>query len=183
VAIAKLRVVVAGMTTTTLSSTPANRFFERSLTAFVGIETIMGSAALAASVTETGVAPISAAKTVRVSGPLELAINTSWPSFASLLASPRPRAPAPMTPILIAPLPAWRAWPARQRGSSFAHPNRGHGSGSQARTDRDGQAARGCRRRPLDSRSVQVRRHVVDGVRHRGADRHPAGYLGPGMKW
>jgi hypothetical protein len=39
------------------------------------------SPALAASTTETGVAPMSAANAVRLSGPLEFAIKTSWSSW------------------------------------------------------------------------------------------------------
>jgi hypothetical protein len=62
--------------TTTLLGTFANRSRGRSATAFVGIEMITISPVLAASTTETGVAPISAANAVRLSGPLEFAIET-----------------------------------------------------------------------------------------------------------
>jgi hypothetical protein len=62
--------------TTTLSATLANSPRGRSATAFVGIAMTTISPALAASTTETGVAPISAANAVRLSGPLEFAIET-----------------------------------------------------------------------------------------------------------
>jgi hypothetical protein len=61
----------------------ATRLRGRSVTAFVGIEAITMSAALVASTTETGVAPISAASAVLLSDPLEFAIESSWPSLAS----------------------------------------------------------------------------------------------------
>ena len=59
-----------------LSCMFARRLRGRSVTAIVGIETITMSAALVASKTETGVAPISAANAVKLSGPLEFAIET-----------------------------------------------------------------------------------------------------------
>jgi len=54
----------------------ANNARGRSGTAFVGIARMTMSPAFAASTTETGVAPISAANAVRLSGPLEFAIET-----------------------------------------------------------------------------------------------------------
>jgi hypothetical protein len=75
-AIAKLRVVVAGIDhDDALLGTFANGSRGRSATAFVGIEMITISTALAASTTETGVAPIAAANSVRLSAPLEFAIE------------------------------------------------------------------------------------------------------------
>ena len=62
--------------TATLLGTLAKRSRGRLATAFVGIEMISISPALAASTTETGVAPISAANAIRLAGPLELAIET-----------------------------------------------------------------------------------------------------------
>src|ERR1043166_5755167 len=55
----------------------------------------------AASVTVTGVAPVSCARAARVSGPLELATNTLWPSALKRRVSEPPMWPAPMMPIFI----------------------------------------------------------------------------------
>jgi hypothetical protein len=62
--------------TATLLGALANRRRGRSATALVGIARMTNSPALAASTTDTGVAPSSAANAVRLSAPLELAIDT-----------------------------------------------------------------------------------------------------------
>src|SRR5438128_5286629 len=55
----------------------------------------------AASFTVTGVAPVSCARAARVSGPLELATNTLWPSALKRRVSEPPMWPAPIMPIFI----------------------------------------------------------------------------------
>src|SRR5207253_11237953 len=66
-----------------------------------GIVTITTSPRRAASVTLTGVAPVSCARAARVSGPLELATNTLWPRALKRRVSEPPMGPAPMMPIFV----------------------------------------------------------------------------------
>src|SRR5438132_12584968 len=87
--------------TTTLSGTPANRSRGNSGIFRSGIVTITTSPRRAASVTVTGVAPVSCARAARVSGPLEFATNTLWPSALKRRVSEPPMWPAPMMPIFI----------------------------------------------------------------------------------
>ena len=61
---------------TTLLGAFANNALGSPATAFVGMTRMTISPALAASITETGFAPVSAANAVRLSGPLEFAIET-----------------------------------------------------------------------------------------------------------
>src|SRR5882724_5283698 len=89
----------------TLLGTFANSVRGRSRMAFVGIAMMTISPALAASTTETGAAPISAANAVRLSGPFEFAIETLWPSLIKWRAIALPMFPAPMIPILMRTLP------------------------------------------------------------------------------
>src|SRR5689334_2452233 len=55
----------------------------------------------AASFTVTGVAPVSCARALRVSGPRELATNTLCPSAVKRRVSEPPMWPAPMMPMFI----------------------------------------------------------------------------------
>src|SRR5688572_17922146 len=70
---------------------------------FSGMVTMTTSPARAACSTVTGFAPVSLANAASVSGPRELAMDTSCPSAVSLRASVPPMLPAPMMPILMAP--------------------------------------------------------------------------------
>jgi hypothetical protein len=68
--------VVADINDDDAARTFVNSARGRSATAFVGIAIMTISPVVAASTTGTGVAPISAANAVRLSGPLEFAIET-----------------------------------------------------------------------------------------------------------
>src|SRR4029450_5041649 len=68
---------------------------------FSGIVTITTSPAWGACSTVTGVAPVSAAKSASVSGPLEFATKTLCPSLVKRRVSVPPMLPAPIIPIFI----------------------------------------------------------------------------------
>src|SRR5205809_6007160 len=89
--------------TTVLSGTFAKRSFGSVGMFFTGIETITTSPARAASLTVTAVAPVSVARSARVSGPRELATKTSCPSDLKRRVSVPPMWPAPIIPILMPP--------------------------------------------------------------------------------
>src|ERR1051326_3436794 len=91
--------------TTTLPGRSANNALGRSRTAFVGMARMTISPPLAASATETGLAPSSAASAARLSGPFEFAIETRWPSLTRWRARIPPMLPAPMIPTLMSIAP------------------------------------------------------------------------------
>ena len=82
-AVALPRVVVAGVDDDHVVGTPANRSAGRLGMFFSGMVTMTTSPARAASSTVTALAPVSAARAASVSGPRELATETSCPSAAA----------------------------------------------------------------------------------------------------
>src|SRR3984893_8279658 len=87
--------------TTTLFCVSANKSRGRSGTFFSGIVTTTTSPNLAASLTDTGFAPVSAAKSASDSGPRELATATSCPKAVKRWVRVPPICPAPIIPIFI----------------------------------------------------------------------------------
>lgn len=72
-------------------------------TALSGMVTTTTWAPRAASAAVTAVAPVSFASAASVSGPRELATDTSWPSAVRRLVRLPPMFPAPMMPIFMDP--------------------------------------------------------------------------------
>ena len=88
--------------TTTWSGTSANKPAGKFETFFIGMVTTMRSTPRTASGTETAVAPVSAARLESVSGPRELATETSCPNAVRRRVNVPPIWPAPIMPIFIA---------------------------------------------------------------------------------
>src|ERR1039458_2298003 len=100
-AVALLRIVVAGVYDDHVVGNSGKQIGWQVATFFWGIVTMTTSPLRAASVTETGVEPVSRAKPASVSGPLELATKTWWPSAVKRRVRVPPIWPAPMMLIFI----------------------------------------------------------------------------------
>src|SRR5262245_59374927 len=86
---------------TTLSGTPANKLRGRVGILFSGMVTTISSPLWAASVGDTGVAPVSLARLASDSGPRELATKTLWPRAARRRVRALPIWPAPIMPTFM----------------------------------------------------------------------------------